>query len=91
MALQCIVFNVLNFVIDNRELQDAMMIHAICSMQNMKFDKFMENIANTSKYDENDEFAYFVKFFKVDKEKFFDDNKKYLDKANKELKVLKSS
>ena len=85
------IFLVLNFVIDNKELQDAMMIHAISTMKSMKFDDFMENIADTSRYDENDEFAYFVKFFKVDTQKFFDDNQKYLDKANKELKVLKSS
>jgi hypothetical protein len=85
------IFLVLNFVINNRELQDAMMIHAICNIQNMKFDEFMESIADTNRYDENDEFAYFIKFFKIDTQKFFNDNKKYLDKANKELEVLKSS
>ena len=83
------LFLVLNFVIDHKELQKAMMIHAISVMNGMKFDDFMSDMADNSKYDENDSLAYFITNFKIDIDEFYKSNDKYIQKANSELKVLK--
>lgn len=83
------LFLVLNYVIDYPKLQDAMMVHAISVMNGTKFDDFMSNIADNSKYDESDPLAYFLTNFQVDINEFYKNNDKYIQKANNELKVLK--
>jgi len=85
------LFQVLHYMVDDSRLKDAMMVHAITVMQGKDFDTFIEEIADTSKYDEEDKLAYFLLFFKIDIQEFLDTNSDLVEKAQEELKVLEES
>jgi len=85
------LFQVLHYMVDEPRLKDAMMVHAISVMQGKDFDTFIEKVADTSKYDEEDKLAYFLLFFKVNLEDFLNENSDLVHKAQEELKVLEEN
>ena len=85
------LFQVLHYMVDESRLKDAMMVHAVSVMKGKDFDSFIEKIADTSKYDENDPLAYFLLFFKIDIKRFLDENSKLVNQVEEDLKVLEDS
>jgi len=85
------LFVVLHYMVDEARLKDAMMVHAISIMKGKDFDTFIEEIADTNRYDPQDPLAYFLLFFKIDADKFLDDNSHLVAKAQDELKALEES
>ena len=85
------LFVLLHYMVDESRLKDAMMVHAISILKGKDFDTFIEEVADTSKYDPNDSLAYFLLFFKMDVEEFLDDNSLLVAKAEDELKKLEES
>ncbi|MBN2825462.1 MAG: hypothetical protein JXQ76_09070 [Campylobacterales bacterium] len=83
------LFLVLHHLVDYYKLQEAMMIYAIHTMKEVVFDEFSTTILDTKRYDENIELAYFFMNFKIEPKDFLSENKKYVDQAKEELKVLK--
>jgi hypothetical protein len=82
------LFQVLHYMVDDEQLKDAMMVHAVSVMQGKDFDTFIEKVADTDQYDVDDKLAYFLKNFRVDTAKFLDENRGLVEKAKEELKVL---
>jgi hypothetical protein len=82
------LFQVLHYMVDDEQLKDAMMVHAVSVMQGKDFDTFIEKVADTDQYDVDDKLAYFLKNFRVDTAKFLDENRGLVEKAKEEVKVL---
>jgi hypothetical protein len=82
------LFQVLHYMVDDEQLKDAMMVHAVSVMQGKDFDTFIEKVADTDQYDVDDKLAYFLKNFRIDTAKFLDENRGLVEKAKEELKVL---
>ncbi len=80
-------FLILNAMVDDARLKDAMMVHLLSVMQGLDFDTFIEEVADTSRYDEHDRLAYFLLFFKIDTEKFLAEHIALADKAKEEMKI----
>ncbi len=85
------LFVLLHYMVDESRLKDAMMVHAVSILKGKDFDTFIEEIADTSRYDPDDSLAYFLLFFKIDVEEFLDDNSLLVAKAEDELKKLEES
>ncbi|SFV61427.1 hypothetical protein MNB_SV-9-1454 [hydrothermal vent metagenome] len=85
------LFQVLHYMIDEKNLKNAMMVHAVSVMKGNDFDTFIGTIADIDKYEENDKLAYFLKSFKIDTDKFLSDNADLVQQAKDELKVLEES
>lgn len=83
------LFLVLHHVVDYYKLQESMMIHAVNAMKNIEFDDFIESIVDTKKFDPNVELAHFLLYFTVEPKYYLEHNKKFVDQAKKELRVLK--
>jgi len=75
-------------MVDDERLKDAMMVHAVSAMQGKGFDTFMEEIADTGKYDETDRLGYFLLYFKIDPDSFLEENSALVEQAKEELRVL---
>ncbi|MEA3418282.1 MAG: hypothetical protein U9Q90_02695 [Campylobacterota bacterium] len=85
------LFQVLHYMVDEERLKDALMVHAVSVMKGKDFDTFMEKVADTSRYDENDKLAYFLLYFKIDPERFLEENRALVNEATEALKVLEES
>ncbi len=57
------IFLVLYYLIEERELRDAMMIHAASVMAGYDLDHFIENIADVKSINPNDATAFFITSF----------------------------
>ncbi|SFV51296.1 hypothetical protein MNB_SV-6-1141 [hydrothermal vent metagenome] len=82
------LFQVLHYMVDNEELKNSMMVHAVCVMQGKSFDTFISEIVDAEKYDVEDNLAYFLQHFKIDTQEFLESNSKLVEQAKDELKVL---
>jgi len=82
------LFQVLHYMVDDKRLKDAMMVHAVSVMKNKDFDTFISQIANTKNYDVTDKLAYFLLNFQIDTERYLRENSTLVSKAQDELKVL---
>ena len=81
------IFLVLNHTIENDELKDAMMIHACAVMAGNSFDKFIDELADTSNIDENDPTAFFIKEFRQPTDILLNMFKNYVKLGQRELEV----
>jgi len=82
------LFQVLHYMVDDSRLKDSMMVHAVSVMIGKNFDTFMEEIADTTKYDVTDDLAYFLLYFQMDIDEFLKKHSKVVSQAKDELKVL---
>ncbi len=85
------IFLVLFHTLEDRDLKDAMMIHACAVMAGHSFDSFIDNLADTSSIDENDSKAFFIKSFTQPNDILLTMFSKYVKLAQNELKVLENS
>ena len=82
------IFLVLYHTLDDKELKDAMMIHACAVMAGHKFDDFIDNLADTSTVDENSPTAFFIQEFTQPKDILLAMFSKYVQLGKADLKVL---
>ena len=82
------LFQVLHYMLDEEMLKDAMMVHAISVMKDKDFDTFISEIADTDNIDTESKFGYFLTNFKLDKDRYLEENSELVEKAKDELKVL---
>ena len=82
------LFQVLHYMVDDKRLKDAMMVHAVSVMKNKDFDTFISQIADTKNYDVTDKLACFLLNFQIDTERYLRENSTLVSKAQDELKVL---
>jgi hypothetical protein len=82
------IFLVLHHTLNDKELKDAMMIHACAVMAGHKFDDFIDNLADTSMVDENSPTAFFIQEFTQPKDILLTMFSKYVKLGQSELKVL---
>ena len=85
------MFLVLNYMIDNEELKEAMMVHACCVMAGHTFEHFIETIVDVDEVDESNPLAFFIQTFKQPTDILLTMFAKYVKEAEEELKVLKES
>lgn len=79
------IFLVLSHTVDNQELKDAMMVHAVCVMAGHSFDDFTENIVDVTGVDEYSEFAFFIQNFTQPTEILLTMYAKYVQEAKEIL------
>ena len=82
------LFEVLHYMVDEERLKDAMMVHAVSVMQGKDFDTFIQEVADTGRYDEHDKLAYFLLYFKMNPARFLEENSDLVEKAKEDLRVL---
>jgi hypothetical protein len=82
------IFLILHHTIEDKELKDAMMIHACAVMAGYKFDNFIEELADTDNIDENEPTACFIKNFTQSKDMLLTMFAKYVKLGKSELKIL---
>jgi hypothetical protein len=85
------MFLVLHHTIDDKELKDAMMIHACAVMAGNSFDNFIEEMVDVSGIDETDPLAFFIKTFVQPNDILLTMFGKYVQQGKNELKVLEES
>ncbi len=85
------IFLVLNYMIDNKELQDAMMVHASAVMAGHSFEDFIENLVDVDGVDEHDPLAFFIQSFTQPTDILLTMFAKYVKQGEEELRVLDES
>ena len=82
------IFLVLNYTIENKELKDAMMVHACAVMAGHTFEDFIENLVDVEGVDEHDPLAFFIQTFTQPTDILLTMFAKYVKEGEEELKVL---
>jgi len=82
------IFLVLNYTIENKELKDAMMVHACAVMAGHTFEDFIENLVDVEGVDEHDPLAFFMQTFTQPTDILLTMFAKYVKEGEEELKVL---
>jgi len=82
------IFLVLNHTIDNQDLKDALMIHACSVMAGYTFEDFIEKLVDSENIDFDSPLAFLIQNFTQPKEILLGMFSKYVNLANRELKVL---
>ncbi len=86
------LFEVLHFMSEGEpRLNEAMLVHAISVMNGSSFEEFIENVADTGKYDETDALAYFLLNFRIDIADYLEENADHAARVREDLKVLEKS
>ena len=85
------IFLILYYTIDNEILKESMMVHAVSVMSDISFEKFIEDMVDSEKIDENDPFVFFIQNFTKKREDLLKDMDKYVKKAIKELEAFENS
>ncbi|MFK5977252.1 MAG: hypothetical protein QM493_12190 [Sulfurovum sp.] len=85
------IFLVLHYTIDNKDLKDAMMIHASAVMAGHSFEDFIENLVDVDGVDEHDPLAFFIQSFTQPNDILLTMFAKYVKQGEEELRVLGES
>lgn len=85
------IFLVLHHTLEDDDLKDAMMIHACAVMAGHSFEKFIEDLADTSNIDEMSPTAFFIQNFVQPNDILLQMFAKYVKLGKSDLKVLEES